>query len=50
MNDDDYVGTDMRGKIVVRISGNPRFPSTVRAYYSTNQGRVLRRPRPIFRP
>lgn len=32
---DDYAGVDVRGKIVVRISGAPSaFPSTERAYYS----------------
>lgn len=32
---DDYAGVDVRGKIVVSISGAPSsFPSTVRAYYS----------------
>lgn len=34
---DDYAGVDVRGKIVVSISGAPSsFPSTVRAYYSDN--------------
>jgi len=34
---DDFVGADVRGKIVLRISGAPSaFPSTERAYYSDN--------------
>jgi len=34
---DDFAGIDVRGKIVVRISGAPAsFPSTERAYYSDN--------------
>ncbi len=32
---DDYAGTDVKGKIVVLLDGAPpKFPSTVRAYYS----------------
>jgi hypothetical protein len=32
---DDYAGADVKGKIVVVLSGAPaKFPSTVRAYYS----------------
>ncbi|MBI3666325.1 MAG: M28 family peptidase [Acidobacteria bacterium] len=36
MNYDDYAGANVRNKIVVLIQGAPpRFPSTVRAYYSS---------------
>ena len=36
LNYDDYAGTDVRGKIVVYLSGAPaKFPPTLRAYFSS---------------
>ena len=39
-NYDDYSGTDVRGKIVLTLYGAPpRFPNTIRAYYSDEAGK-----------
>lgn len=38
LNYDDYVGVDVRGKVVAYLYGAPpRFPSTRRAYYSSHE-------------
>jgi hypothetical protein len=40
-NYDDYSGMDVRGKIVLTFVGAPpRFPSTIRAYYSDEVGKA----------